>query len=92
MFFFSLLVKRCPHVWQFCNELLENANYNPSIIRWLNKDQGIFKIIKPEQVAELWGAQKNRKTDKKMNYEKMARGMRFVILILLSIKCSVFPL
>lgn len=69
-------IKRCPHVWQFCSDLLENENYNPSIIKWLNKEKGIFKIVKPDQVATLWGAQKNRKTDKKMNYEKMARGMR----------------
>jgi ETS translocation variant 6/7 len=56
--------------------LLDNDKYNPSIIKWLNKEKGIFKIVKPDLVAELWGAQKNRKTDKKMNYEKMARGMR----------------
>lgn len=74
---FFLLVKRCPHVWQFCADLLDNDNFNPSIIKWLNKDKGIFKIVKPDKVADLWGAQKNRKSDKKMNYEKMARGMRY---------------
>ena len=64
-------------MWQFCSDLLDNDNYNPFIIKWLNKEKGIFKIVKPDQVATLWGAQKNRKTDKKMNYEKMARGMRY---------------
>ena len=59
----------------FCNDLLENENFNPSIIKWLDKDKGIFKIVKPDKVAELWGLQKNRR-DKKMSYEKMARGMR----------------
>ncbi len=68
-------------MWQFCSDLLESDTYNPSIIKWLNKENGIFKIVKPDQVAELWGAQKNRKTDKKMNYEKMARGMRLVLII-----------
>ena len=69
-------------MWQFCADLLDDDTYNPDIIKWLNKERGIFKIVKPEKVADLWGAQKNRRSDKKMNYEKMARGMRFVNLFL----------
>ena len=64
-------------MWQFCACLLDDEIYNPSLIKWLNIEEGIFKIVEPDRVAELCGAQKTRRFDKKMTYEKMARGMRY---------------
>lgn len=69
------IIKRCPHIWQFCLALLANPKFNNRIIRWVDKEARIFKILKPDEVADLWGAQKIRKY-KKMDYEKMARGLR----------------
>ena len=33
-----------------------------------------FRIGKPEEVAKLWGARKNKP---KMNYDKLSRGLRY---------------
>lgn len=35
--------------WQFLIELLENKETNPSIIRWIEEDQGKFEIVQPEK-------------------------------------------
>jgi hypothetical protein len=70
-----LKVRNAPRIWQFCYELLENETYNPLVIKWINKEEGIFEITKPDQVAELWGLQKKRKN--KMTYEGMSRGIRY---------------
>ena len=43
------------------------------MIQWLGVE-GEFKLIKPEMVAQLWGARKNKP---KMNYEKMSRSLRY---------------
>jgi GA-binding protein transcription factor alpha len=43
------------------------------VIQWLGSE-GEFKLIKPEMVAQLWGARKNKP---KMNYEKMSRSLRY---------------
>uniref|UniRef100_A0A0E9UUR1 ETS domain-containing protein n=1 Tax=Anguilla anguilla TaxID=7936 RepID=A0A0E9UUR1_ANGAN len=33
-----------------------------------------FKLIEPEEVARLWGMQKNRPA---MNYDKLSRSLRY---------------
>lgn len=68
-------IKRCPHIWQFFLALLANPKFNSRIIKWIDKEARLFKIVKPDEVADLWGAQKKRNY-KKMDYEKMARGLR----------------
>ncbi|ESO06402.1 hypothetical protein HELRODRAFT_64381, partial [Helobdella robusta] len=61
----------------FMRDLLNNPQYNPSCVRWENKEQGIFRIIsgKSKFVAELWGQIKN---NSKMTFEKMGRSLRLV--------------
>ena len=67
-------MKNCPHIWQFCRDLLKNDS---PIIKWINKSQGIFKIVDQDKIASLWGSMKERKNAKKMSYEKMSRGIRY---------------
>jgi len=59
-------------LWQFLLELLTEADYR-DCIRW-EGDEGEFKLIDPEMVAQLWGQRKNKP---KMNYEKLSRALRY---------------
>ena len=78
-------------LWQFVRDLLHNSIYNPSIIRsvckfpteshqfillhrWENVEDGEFRIVDSNMVSSLWATVKG---NKKMNYEKFSRAMRF---------------
>jgi ETS factor family protein len=61
-------------LWEFIRDLLLNDETCPSIIKWENRAEGIFRIVKSDQVAKLWG---KRKCNKTMTYEKMSRAMRY---------------
>jgi len=46
-----------------------------TIIRWENRDDGVFRIIDSKIVAQLWGCRKHNST---MTYEKLSRALRYV--------------
>lgn len=59
---------------QIKNEQQASAEQQPStIIRWLDKQRGVFKIEDSVRVAKLWGKRKNKP---KMNYDKLSRSIR----------------
>jgi ETS factor family protein len=60
-------------LWKFIVELLGDERYNPSHICWEDQDQGIFRLVQSEKVAQMWGMKKNNKN---MTYEKLSRAMR----------------
>lgn len=59
-------------LWQFLLDLLV-SNKHKDIIQWTNND-GEFKLIHPEDVANLWGRRKNKLN---MNYDKLSRALRY---------------
>ncbi|RZF46697.1 hypothetical protein LSTR_LSTR002560 [Laodelphax striatellus] len=59
-------------LWQFLLDLLTDYTHRQSI-QWLG-DDGEFKLLDPENVANLWGERKNKPT---MNYEKLSRALRY---------------
>jgi hypothetical protein len=59
-------------LWQFLLELLTDAD-NRDSIQWQG-DEGEFKLVQPEVVAQLWGQRKNKPN---MNYEKLSRALRY---------------
>lgn len=69
------------HLWEFIRELLEN-NDDPTrsggageeLVRWENREKGVFLIVNSKEVAELWG---KRKRNEKMTYEKLSRSLRW---------------
>ncbi|CAF3966380.1 unnamed protein product [Rotaria sordida] len=67
--------KRAPRQNEFLQLLLENPRYC-SYICWLDKNRGLFRILQPDQVVTLWEKVKGRQTQRKMNYETFARGIR----------------
>ena len=43
------------------------------VIAWVG-EEGEFKLVNPEVVAQMWGQRKNKPT---MNYEKLSRALRY---------------
>lgn len=60
---------------RFLCDIIKNGEFNPTIIKWLNKEDGVFLIVKPKDIAELWGKCKG---NPKMKYPSMSRGIRYV--------------
>ncbi|XP_061087129.1 ETS translocation variant 4 isoform X2 [Conger conger] len=59
-------------LWQFLVALLDDPA-NIHFIAWTGRGME-FKLIEPEEVARLWGMQKNRPA---MNYDKLSRSLRY---------------
>lgn len=61
-------------LWEFIRDLLMSDKTNPSFIMWERREDGVFKFVKSEKVAKMWG---ERKQNPKMTYEKLSRAMRY---------------
>ncbi|XP_068612622.1 ETS translocation variant 5-like [Brachionichthys hirsutus] len=59
-------------LWQFLLTLLDEPS-KVHLIIWTGRNME-FKLIDPEEVARLWGIQKNRPA---MNYDKLSRSLRY---------------
>ncbi|CAM9380828.1 unnamed protein product [Lampetra planeri] len=59
-------------LWQFLVALLEDPAHAGTIV-WTGRGME-FKLLDPEEVARLWGIQKNRPA---MNYDKLSRSLRY---------------
>lgn len=59
-------------LWQFLLELLTDSS-NSHCIRW-EAQEGEFRMVDPEEVAQKWGRRKKRLN---MNYDKMGRALRY---------------
>ncbi|XP_033611522.1 ETS homologous factor isoform X3 [Cryptotermes secundus] len=66
--------KKTGRLWEFIRDLLLNRDYCPSLICWENYEEGVFRFVRSEKVAKLWGS---RKDNPKMTYEKLSRAMRY---------------
>ncbi|XP_031139265.1 ETS homologous factor isoform X3 [Sander lucioperca] len=75
---FSCQVKkhnpRGTHLWEFIRDILLNPERNPGLIKWEDRTEGVFRFLKSEAVAQLWGKKKNNSS---MTYEKLSRAMRY---------------
>lgn len=61
-----------PRLYRFLLELLEQPDKYPCV-KWINKEERMFKFYDSEYVARLWGRRKNRPS---MKYENFARSLR----------------
>ncbi|CAL2043330.1 unnamed protein product [Caenorhabditis brenneri] len=57
----------------FLRKLLDSGSHD-NIICWIDPSKMHFKIVNPDALAQLWGAQKSRNVP--MTYEKMERSFR----------------
>lgn len=69
-------------LWQFLLELLTDWQCL-DVIQWVG-EEGEFKLVNAEVVAQKWGARKNKAS---MNYEKLSRALRYSSIRLLSTFC-----
>lgn len=60
-------------LWEFIRDALKDPSTCPSVVRWEDPLEGVFRIVESEKLARLWGARKN---NEKMTYEKLSRAMR----------------
>ncbi|XP_067850408.1 ETS homologous factor-like [Heptranchias perlo] len=65
---------RGTHLWEFIRDILLDSDKNPGLIKWEDRNEGVFRFLKSEAVAQLWGKRKNNST---MTYEKLSRAMRY---------------
>ncbi|XP_052214272.1 ETS-related transcription factor Elf-3-like isoform X2 [Dreissena polymorpha] len=61
------------HLWEFIYDMLNNPLYNPQILKWEQQEEGVFRFVQSEAVAQLWGT---LKSNDNMTYEKLSRAMR----------------
>ncbi|CAJ0561002.1 unnamed protein product, partial [Mesorhabditis spiculigera] len=60
-------------LWEFIRDALKDPATCPSVVRWEDPNEGVFRIVESEKLARLWGERKN---NTKMTYEKLSRAMR----------------
>ncbi|KAM9444402.1 ETS-related transcription factor Elf-3 isoform 2-T2 [Clarias gariepinus] len=65
---------RGTHLWEFIRDILIHPERNQGLMKWEDRRDGVFKFLKSEAVAQLWG-QKKKNTS--MTYEKLSRAMRY---------------
>lgn len=67
---------KLPKIFDICMLMRFNVNsiiISAGCIVWTGKGME-FKLVEPEEVARLWGLQKNRPA---MNYDKLSRSLRY---------------
>ena len=75
MLFCLCAAPRGTHLWEFIRDILINPEKNQGLMKWEDRREGIFKFLKSEAVAQMWG---QKKKNSSMTYEKLSRAMRWV--------------
>ncbi|XP_070357695.1 ETS-related transcription factor Elf-3 isoform X4 [Equus asinus] len=65
---------RGTHLWEFIRDILIHPELNEGLMKWENRREGVFKFLRSEAVAQLWG---QKKRNSSMTYEKLSRAMRY---------------
>ncbi|CAF1033819.1 unnamed protein product [Didymodactylos carnosus] len=68
--------RRRPLLYEFLQIVLDDPRYC-EYASYANKNKGIFKLHKPNEIAALWKNAKGRNAAHDMTYDKLARALRF---------------
>lgn len=68
-----LSAPRGTHLWEFIRDILIHPELNEGLMKWEDRREGVFKFLRSEAVAQLWG---QKKKNSSMTYEKLSRAMR----------------
>uniref|UniRef100_A0A8C4V725 E74 like ETS transcription factor 3 n=1 Tax=Falco tinnunculus TaxID=100819 RepID=A0A8C4V725_FALTI len=71
---FPLPAPRGTHLWEFIRDILIHPELNEGLMKWEDRREGVFKFLRSEAVAQLWG---QKKKNSSMTYEKLSRAMRY---------------
>ena len=63
-------------LWEFLLELLQKPKLYASTIKWVNREEGVFRIVDTKAVSRLWGLHKNKPN---MTFASMSQGMRYYV-------------
>ncbi|KFP79670.1 ETS-related transcription factor Elf-3, partial [Acanthisitta chloris] len=69
-----LSAPRGTHLWEFIRDILIHPELNEGLMKWEDRREGVFKFLRSEAVAQLWG---QKKKNSSMTYEKLSRAMRY---------------
>ena len=69
--YFLVSAKPGSQLYQFILLLLEDAKMRKDIT-WVDRHNGIFRILNKEKIAQMWGQSRNRET----SYDSLSRGLR----------------
>lgn len=69
----GLAAPRGTHLWEFIRDILIHPELNEGLMKWEDRREGVFKFLRSEAVAQLWG---QKKKNSSMTYEKLSRAMR----------------
>ncbi|NWX46429.1 ELF5 factor, partial [Steatornis caripensis] len=62
------------HLWEFIRDLLLSPEENGGTLEWEDRGRGIFRVVKSEALAKMWG---QKKKNGRMTYEKLSRALRY---------------
>uniref|UniRef100_UPI0037E96832 ETS-related transcription factor Elf-3 n=1 Tax=Semicossyphus pulcher TaxID=241346 RepID=UPI0037E96832 len=65
---------RGTHLWEFIRDILIHPEKHQGLMKWEDRQEGVFKFLKSEAVAQMWG---QKKKNSSMTYEKLSRAMRY---------------
>ncbi|VDL17584.1 unnamed protein product [Hymenolepis diminuta] len=67
-------MRNSPMLWQFLLSCLDNEEFNPSVVEWVCKEQGVFRLTNARVLAHLWGEKKHKPN---MSEENLKRSLRY---------------
>nr|CDS27334.1 ETS transcription factor Elf 2 [Hymenolepis microstoma] len=67
-------MRNSPMLWQFLLSCLDNEEFNPSVVEWICKEQGVFRLTNARVLAQLWGEKKNKPN---MSEDNLKRSLRY---------------
>ncbi|XP_067902546.1 ETS homologous factor [Heterodontus francisci] len=61
------------YLWEFVRDILLSPEESNGVLKWEDRNEGIFKVVKSDSLAKLWGQRKN---NERMTYQKLSRALR----------------